>query len=93
MKDNKPVVRYQENTCPLCNNENACANVDAKTVANVNRNEEAVETPNSNKVCWCMNPEIQFSEGLLAQVPADAKNKSCICQACALAYQAANKGE
>jgi hypothetical protein len=31
--------------------------------------------------CWCVN--VSFSPELLAQVPAAAQNKACICQACA----------
>jgi hypothetical protein len=32
--------------------------------------------------CWCV--DVPFSPELLAQVPVEAQNKACICQACAL---------
>jgi hypothetical protein len=31
--------------------------------------------------CWCMN--VDFTAELLAKVPGDAKNRACICAACA----------
>jgi hypothetical protein len=36
--------------------------------------------------CWCRDPEITFPKELLAQLPASAKHKACICRACVLAY-------
>jgi len=34
--------------------------------------------------CWCMTVEIP--EALLAQVPADSRNKACICRDCVTAF-------
>lgn len=36
--------------------------------------------------CWCV--AMGFTPELLAQVPADAQGKACICAACAQAAQA-----
>jgi len=57
--------------CPLCNQNNHCANI---------------SSCGSNQHCWCREKEIVFSETLLNKVPSDAKNKACICQACALKH-------
>lgn len=35
---------------------------------------------NSPESCWCMSKEIP--KALIEQVPADQKNKSCICASC-----------
>lgn len=35
---------------------------------------------NSAESCWCMNKEVP--KALIEQVPADQKNKSCICARC-----------
>jgi prepilin-type N-terminal cleavage/methylation domain-containing protein/prepilin-type processing-associated H-X9-DG protein len=35
--------------------------------------------------CWCF--QTQIPEALLAQVPTDRKNKSCICRACVMKFQ------
>jgi hypothetical protein len=78
LKDKKTTELYNVNNCPLCNGDNACANIGF--------NEENTDTATKNS-CWCMNPAITFSEALLQKIPAEAKNKSCICQACALAHQ------
>jgi Cysteine-rich CWC len=40
--------------------------------------------------CWCTR--VHFSAGLLQQVPEAAKNKACICQRCALNFDAKVKG-
>ena len=79
VKGKKTTELYEENKCPLCNNDNACLTICSNGVTEEN-------TP-IKKACWCMNPDIGFSDNLLKKVPSDAKNKSCICQACALAHQ------
>jgi len=33
--------------------------------------------------CWCT--QVNFDAGLLARIPADAKDRACICPACAQA--------
>jgi len=33
------------------------------------------------EACWCM--PVTFSAELLAQVPAEAQNKACVCAKCA----------
>ncbi len=41
----------------------------------------------STRPCWCAGE--CFPAGLLARVPAQARNRACICKACVEAYQAA----
>lgn len=41
----------------------------------------------SSKACWCMDQDISFPDSLLNQVVDTAKNKACICEACALKHQ------
>lgn len=55
--------------CPLCGEPNRCA-------MEVER-----ETGQKQPPCWCT--QVEFSEDLLARVPAAAKRQACICQACA----------
>ncbi|MFY0640018.1 MAG: cysteine-rich CWC family protein [Bermanella sp.] len=57
--------------CPLCQQQNRCVNLGDK---------------DTNKICWCNNPEIQFPKELLDQVPEDKKGKACICQQCARSF-------
>ena len=48
-------------------------------------NECQLCTPNAYKgPCWCARVEIP--EALLAQVPADSRNKTCICRECAMRF-------
>ncbi|WP_081945604.1 cysteine-rich CWC family protein [Thalassotalea sp. ND16A] len=60
------------NKCPLCKENNRCLNSSCS---------------DSSQNCWCKNPDIKFSESLLKQIPDSARNKACICKACALAHQ------
>lgn len=55
--------------CPLCGESNQCAM------------EIEQETGVPQGVCWCVG--IAFSADLLTKIPAEAKNKACICKACA----------
>ncbi|RKF20321.1 hypothetical protein DBZ36_07730 [Alginatibacterium sediminis] len=57
------------NLCPLCNKDNRCASQLSQA--------QALD-------CWCQSPQIEFTQAMLSQVPQDAKNKACICQACAI---------
>lgn len=57
--------------CPLCGGANACA-------MEVQR---ATGTP--QPPCWCLGAE--FSRELIGRVPAAARDKACICAACAAA--------
>lgn len=57
--------------CPLCQQKNQCANIDAS---------------DENKTCWCHDPDIQFPKALLDQVPKQIKGKACICQQCAKSF-------
>lgn len=64
--------------CPLCQQQNRCENLGDK---------------DTNKTCWCNNPDIKFPKALLDQVPKDKKGKACICQNCAKVFnQTHNKG-
>ncbi len=55
--------------CPLCGGPNACAM------------EIARATGEPQPPCWCT--QVNFSAELLAQVPAPARHKACICKQCA----------
>ncbi|MGK0443485.1 MAG: hypothetical protein ACJA1U_000410 [Bermanella sp.] len=57
--------------CPLCEQQNHCGNLGAGE---------------SEKTCWCNNPDIQFPKALLDQVSVDKKGKACVCQQCARAF-------
>lgn len=57
--------------CPLCGQPNRCAN------------EVARATGVPQPPCWCT--QVDFSAGLLERVPAAAKDRACICTACARA--------
>ena len=57
--------------CPLCGGANRCAM------------EIARESGERAGACWCAG--VDFTAELLAFVPADARNKACICAACAAA--------
>ncbi|MDO8276791.1 MAG: cysteine-rich CWC family protein [Burkholderiaceae bacterium] len=55
--------------CPLCGGPNGCAQVAPRA--------EGAEAP----PCWCMN--VRISPQALARLPAAARRRACICQACA----------
>lgn len=57
--------------CPLCGQPNRCAN------------EVERATGQAQPPCWCTRAD--FPAALLAQVPAEAVRKACICPACAAA--------
>lgn len=57
--------------CPLCQEQNHCLNLGAG---------------DTEKTCWCHNPDIQFPTELLDQVSVDKKGKACVCQKCAEAF-------
>ena len=59
----------QPDLCPLCGQPNQCA-------MEIERATGVRQPP-----CWCM--EVDFTAELLAKVPQDAKNRACICAACA----------
>ena len=54
--------------CPLCGGDNRCAM----------ELERATGQP--QPPCWCV--DTAFPPGLLAQLPAEAEGKACICAAC-----------
>jgi hypothetical protein len=55
--------------CPLCGQPNRCAM------------EVARETGVAQPPCWCAS--VQFEPALLAQIPAEARDRACVCHACA----------
>lgn len=55
--------------CPLCGESNRCA-------MEIER-----ETGRKQPACWCM--AVDFSEPLLARVPAEKRRLACICARCA----------
>lgn len=59
--------------CPLCGAANQCAMERERT------------TGEKQPPCWCT--QVAFPQNLLARVPADAKARACICEACARAAQ------
>jgi hypothetical protein len=69
------VDKIDPSLCPLCNESNHCGNV---------------SPCNSSQDCWCVDKTIQFSEALLNTLPSPAKNKACICKACALKHTRSN---
>lgn len=49
-------------------------------------------TPNAYKgPCWCAGMEIPAA--LLAQVPAESRNKTCICRECVMQFHRTKAGE
>lgn len=57
--------------CPLCHQKNHCVNIGVE---------------DTQRTCWCNDPDIQFPQALLDQVPSDKKRKACICRNCAMAF-------
>ncbi|HEY8049878.1 MAG TPA: cysteine-rich CWC family protein [Ramlibacter sp.] len=57
--------------CPLCGQPNGCAM------------ELERATGEQQPPCWCTR--VEFSADLLARVPLEAKDRACLCPACALA--------
>jgi hypothetical protein len=54
--------------CPLCGQPNQCAMEQGEG--------DAAPVP-----CWCTN--VVFTAELLQRIPEAARNKACVCQACA----------
>jgi hypothetical protein len=52
--------------CPLCGEGNNCQNI--------------CGDKDANKNCWCK--DVKVPKQLLEAVPAQSKNKACICQRC-----------
>ncbi len=61
--------RPDPSRCPLCGESNRCA-------MEIER-----ETGQAQPACWCMQAD--FSEALLARVPAAQRRLACICARCA----------
>ena len=66
-----PPADLDPTRCPLCGRPNQCAMETQQRTG--------VEQP----ACWCTL--IDFSQELLARVPAAARGAACICPACAAA--------
>jgi len=62
-------TRPDPSRCPLCGESNRCA-------LEIER-----ETGQAQPPCWCMAAD--FSEALLARVPATQRRLACICARCA----------
>jgi len=60
---------FEPAACPLCGAPNRCA-------LEIER-----ETGVKQQACWCT--QIDFSADLLARVPDSARDRACICAACA----------
>ncbi len=56
--------------CPICQQNNACGNLQSATVAS----------------CWCHDTELSFPKELLDTLPSDMRNKACICRRCVQAF-------
>ncbi len=74
--------------CPLCGQPNRCAMACAPQTDGLDGPDVASQ-PKQAEPCWCTR--VQFSERLLQQVPAAAKNKACICLRCAASPAASGK--
>lgn len=61
--------------CPICGQPNRCAM------------ELARETGLPAEPCWCTG--VDFAADLLARVPPQARDRACICPACAKSAPAA----
>jgi hypothetical protein len=61
--------RPDPSRCPVCGESNRCA-------LEVER-----ETGQAQPPCWCM--QVDFSDALLARVPAGQRRLACICARCA----------
>jgi hypothetical protein len=59
----------EPNVCPLCGQPNQCAM----------EIERATGIPQES--CWCTH--VTFPPTLLNQIPDEARNKACVCAACA----------
>ena len=70
------VIQIDARLCPLCQQNNACANVEA----------DALSCDNDKASCWCQNSEVKFPAQLLQSIPEPLMDKACICAAC---YKAA----
>ena len=55
--------------CPLCGRANLCA-MQAERLTGVKQGP-----------CWCT--QVDFNRAVLARIPEAARDKACICQACA----------
>jgi hypothetical protein len=64
--------------CPFCAKDNACSNVINNSLACDEK---------KKLTCWCQDPNIKFPPELLPQVPDELKNKTCICQSCAMEFK------
>ncbi|MBP6221573.1 MAG: cysteine-rich CWC family protein [Limnohabitans sp.] len=69
--------------CPLCGQSNACAMATPATTVGV-----GATAPGP---CWCTR--VHFSADVLTQVPEAARNKACICAACARASKGKFDGD
>lgn len=58
--------------CPLCNDNNLCGNLSGN---------------GSSDDCWCMVPNAEFSEALMAAIPPDKKSRVCVCKKCMTLFQ------
>lgn len=56
-----------QSKCPLCGEPNSCAQVGK-------RSGEEVE-------CWC--GKVSIPESVLANIPVEARGKTCVCRMCA----------
>ncbi|PQJ55134.1 hypothetical protein BTO11_03205 [Psychrosphaera saromensis] len=88
------VQKVNPQLCPLCTKDNACGNLlsnhltDSKLKSNYLENSRPACDAEKKLTCWCQDPNIQFPPELLQQVPDELKNKTCICQSCAMAFKA-----
>jgi len=64
-----PSDRLDPARCPLCAGPNACAM------------ERQRATGEPQPACWCT--QATFAPDLLTRVPAEARDRTCICAACA----------
>ncbi|OQW88065.1 MAG: hypothetical protein BWK72_09955 [Rhodoferax ferrireducens] len=74
MPTSAPPQALPASLCPICGQPNACA-METERVTGIQQ-----------PPCWCT--EVSFSQALLDQIPAAARNTACVCAACVAANPA-----
>nr|WP_315466390.1 cysteine-rich CWC family protein [uncultured Rhodoferax sp.] len=73
-----PAANVNPEVCPVCGQGNRCAMEIEKL------------TGQPQGPCWCT--QVDFSAELLSRIPAQARGKACLCEACATQSGATRSG-
>ncbi|WP_425481514.1 cysteine-rich CWC family protein [Marinicella rhabdoformis] len=76
MKSLKINIKIDHQRCPLCGENNHCA--------------EAINSQDFDN-CWCKSKIMTFPNELIKQVSIEQRNKACICQKCAQTFNEQSK--